>query len=154
MLISDTKLEGKKRHGKCSPAIMIAIDINELVMFNANPVLSMMSVLKTIPSDSPQLTMQNETRTMRKYIDTVRCMFTATRRRENKRPEAISNGISRIRYTKKNELTEYALSAYSYKRFSELKRGTTNTVTPYPVKGISLQWVLANVLQQAHKIHL
>lgn len=101
---------------------MIVIDINELVMFNANPVLSMMSVLNTIPSDSPQLTIQNETRAVRKYIDTVRCMFTAIRRRENKRPEAISNGISRIRYTKKNELTEYAPSAYSYKGFSIITR--------------------------------
>lgn len=90
---------------------MIVIEINELVMFNANPVLSRMRVLKTIPSDSPQLTMQNETRAMTKYIDTVRCRSTATSRRENKRPEAISNGTSRIRYTKKNELTEYALSA-------------------------------------------
>ena len=87
------------------------IEINELVMFNANPVLSKMRVLKMIPSDSPQLTMQNETRTITKYIDTVRCRFTATSRRENKRPEAISNGTSRIRYTRKNELTEYALSA-------------------------------------------
>ena len=92
---------------------MTAIDTNELVMFNANPVLSMINVLKMIPSDSPQLTTQNEIRAMRKYIDTVRCRFTATRRRENKRPEAISNGISRIRYAKKNELTEYALSACS-----------------------------------------
>lgn len=93
---------------------MTAIDINELVMFNANPVPSVMSVLKTIPSDSPQLTMQNETRAVRKYIDTVRCMFTATKRRENRKPEAISKGISRIRYTKKKVSTEYALSAYSY----------------------------------------
>ena len=76
---------------------MIAIDINELVMFNAKPVLSMMRVLKTIPRDSPQLAMQNETRVVRKYIDTVRCRFTATMRRENRKPEAISNGISRIR---------------------------------------------------------
>jgi len=90
---------------------MIVIEINELVMVNANPVLSRMSVLKTMPSDSPQLTMQNETRAITKYIDTVRCRFTATIRRENKRPEAISKGTSRIRYTKKNELTEYALSA-------------------------------------------
>ena len=76
---------------------MIAIDINELVMFNAKPVLSMMRVLKTIPRDSPQLTIQNETRVVRKYIDAVRCRFTATMRRENRKPEAISNGISRIR---------------------------------------------------------
>lgn len=92
---------------------MFAIDINELVTFNANPVLSLMRVLKIIPSDSPQLTTQNEVRAIRKYIDTVRCRFTATSNRENKRPEAISKGISRIRYTKKNELIEYALSAYS-----------------------------------------
>ena len=90
---------------------MIVIEISELVMFNANPVLSRMRVLKTIPSDSPQLTMQNETRAITKYIDTVRCRFTATRRSENKRPEAISKGTSRIKYTKKNEFTEYALSA-------------------------------------------
>lgn len=94
---------------------MMATEINELVMFSANPVLSMMSVLKTIPRDSPQLTVQNETRAMRKYIDTVRCKFTAKINRENKRPETISNGISRIRYTKKNELTEYAPSVYSCK---------------------------------------
>ena len=80
-------------------------------MFNANPVLSRMSVLKTIPSDSPQLTKHSTARTTTKYIDTVRCRFTAKTRRENKRPEMISNGISRIRYAKKNELTEYALSA-------------------------------------------
>jgi len=133
---------------------MIAMDINELVAFSANPVLSMMSVLKTIPSDSPQLTTQNEIRAMRKYIDTVRCKFTAKRRRENKRPETISNGTSRIRYAKKNELTEYALSACSYREFSERTRGTTNTAPPYPVKGVPFQWVLANVLQQTHKIHL
>ena len=90
---------------------MIVIEMTELVMCNANPVLSRMSVLKMIPSDSPQLTMQNETRAITKYIDTVRCRFTATSRRENKRPEIISNGTSRIRYTRKNELTEYALSA-------------------------------------------
>lgn len=94
------------------------MDINELVMFSANPVLSMMSVLKIIPSDSPQLTMQNETKAVRKYIDTVRCRFTAKINNENKRPEMISNGISRIRYTTKNELTEYALSAYSYSELS------------------------------------
>ena len=76
---------------------MFAIDINELVMFSANPVLSLMRVLKIIPSDSPQETMQNEARAVRKYIDTVRCKFTATSRRENKRPEAISKGISRIK---------------------------------------------------------
>ena len=88
-------------------------------MFNANPVLSMMSVLKMIPIDSPQLTMLNETKAMIKYIVTDRCRSTATMRRENRKPEAISNGISRIRYTKKNELTEYALSAYSYRRISK-----------------------------------
>ena len=97
---------------------MIAIDINVLVMFNANPVLSMMSVLKMIPSDSPQLTMLNEANAITKYIVTDRCRFTAIRRRENKKPEAISNGISRMRYTKKNESTEYALSAYSFKEVS------------------------------------
>ena len=79
----------------------------------------MISVLKTIPSDSPQLTMQNETRAVRKYIDTVRCRFTAKSSKENKRPEIISNGISRIRYTKKNELTEYAPSAYSWEGFEQ-----------------------------------
>lgn len=123
-------------------------------MFSANPVLSAMRVLKTIPSDSPQLTMQNETSVIRKYIDTVRCRFTAIRRRENNNPEAISNGISRIRYTKKNELTEYALSVYSCRGFSERTRGTIDVAPPYPVKGIPLQWVLANVLQQSHKIYL
>ena len=113
--ISDTKLDKRR---KFSPVIVIAIDINELVMFNANPVLSMMSVLKTIPSDSPQLTMLNETNAITKCIVTDRCRFTATRRRENKKPEVISNGISRMRYTKKNESTEYALSAYSFKEVS------------------------------------
>ena len=29
-----------------------------------------------------------------------------------------------------------------------------NIAPPYPVKGISFQWILANVLQQAHKIDL
>ena len=82
-------------------------------MFNANPVLSRTRVLKTIPKDSPQLTRQNETRAMIKYIDVVRCRFAATSRRESRRLEAISNGTSRIRYVKKNEFTEYAPSAYS-----------------------------------------
>jgi hypothetical protein len=99
--------------------MMVIIDNSELVIFNAKPVLSMKKVLKMIPSDSPQLTMQKQTRAMRKYIATVRCRFTATTRRENRRPEAISNGTSRIRYTKKNEFTEYVLSAYSYGGFSK-----------------------------------
>jgi len=34
------------------------------------------------------------------------------------------------------------------------RKSTTNVAPPYPVKRISFQWVLANVLQQAHKIHL
>ena len=140
-------------NGKYSPAIRTAIDINELVMFNANPVLSVMSVLKTIPSDSPQLTMLNETSAITKYIDTDRCRFTATMRRENRKPEAISNGISRMRYTKKNELTEYALSACSYEGIRK-QAGGRKTVPPYPVEGISFQRVLANVLQQANKVHL
>ena len=93
--------------------MVVAIDINEQVMFNANPVLSMMKVLKMIPSDSPQLTMLNEIRAETKYIPIDRCRFREIMRRANKKPEAISNGISSIRYTKKNELTEYALSAYS-----------------------------------------
>ena len=112
MFTLNTKLDGK--HKKYLPAIMVMIDNNELVIFKAKPVLWMKKVLKIIPSDSPQLTMQKETRAMRKYIATVRCRFTAKSRRENKRPETISNGISRIRYTKKNEFTEYVLSAYSY----------------------------------------
>jgi len=123
-------------------------------MFNANPVLSRMRVLKTIPNDSPQLTRQKETRTIIQCINTVRCRFTATSRSDNKIPEAISNGTSRIRYAKKNELTEYALSAYSYEGISKQTKHTTNPVLPYPVKGISFQWVLANVLQQPHKVHL
>ena len=106
--------------------MVIPIDIKVLVMFNANPVPSMMRVLKMIPSDSPQLTMLNETKVIRKNIDTVRCRSAAMRRRENKKPEAISNGTSRIRYTKKNELTEYAPSACSCEEFSKLTRGTTN----------------------------
>ena len=93
---------------------MTEIESNGLVMFNANPVLSRTRVLKMIPKDSPQLARQNETRAIIKCIDAVRCRFTATSRRESKRPEAISNGTSRIRYVKKNELTEYAPSAYSY----------------------------------------
>jgi hypothetical protein len=77
--------------------MMFATNISEFVMFNANPLLSVMRVLKTILSDSPQLTVQNETRAMRKNIDTDCCNSTATRRREYKRPETISNGISRIK---------------------------------------------------------
>ena len=115
-------------------------------MFNANPVLSMMSVLKMIPSDSPQLTMLNETNVMTKYIVTDRCRFTAVRRSENKNPEAISNGISRMRYTKKNESMEYALSAYSYMGGQQRDKGATNIVPSYPVESISFQWVLPNVL--------
>jgi hypothetical protein len=131
MLVSDKRLDDK--HGGYLPDVMIAIDISELVRFNANPVLSVMIVLKTIPSDSPQLTIQNETRAMRKYIDTVRCRFTATSSRENKRPEAISNGISRIRYTKKNESTEYALSAYSCRGCERMniKSGRKSPPVPY-----------------------
>jgi len=106
-------MELDNKHGAYSPAIMTEIESNGLVTFNANPVLSRMRVLKMIPTDSPQLDRQNETRTITKCIDTVRCRFTTTSRRENKKPEAISNGTSRIRYVKKNELTEYALSAYS-----------------------------------------
>ena len=105
---------------------MIPIDMNVFAMVNANPVLSMMRVLKMIPNDSPQLTMLNEAKAMTKYIDTVRCRSTATRRSENKQAEAISNGISRIKYTKKNELTEYALSVCSYRGISKLTRGTIN----------------------------
>ena len=67
----------------------------------------------TIPRDSPQLIKQKVTRTMTQCINTVGCRFTPTRRRDKKRPEVISNGTSRIRYAKKNELMEYALSAYS-----------------------------------------
>jgi len=100
-------------HGKCSPAIVSEIEINELVICSTDPGLLGMMVLKMIPSDSPQLTRQNETKTMTKCIDIVGWSFTATRRRENKMPVAISNGISRMRYVKKNELTEQALSAYS-----------------------------------------
>ena len=84
-----------------------------LVMFNANPVLSRTRVLKMIPKDSPQLARQKDTRAIKQCIDTVRCRFTATSIRESKRPEATSNGTSRMRYVKKNELTEYAPSAYS-----------------------------------------
>ena len=133
---------------------MIAIDTNELVMVNANPVPSMISVLKTIPSDSPQLTMQNETRTVRKYIDTVRCRFVVKSSRENKRPEMISNGISRMRYTKKNELIEYAPSAYSCEGFERWNERSNKCFPTYPVEGISFRWVLTNILQQAHEIHL
>jgi hypothetical protein len=102
---------------------MPAIDINELVRFNANPVLSRMSVLKMIPSASPQLTMQNETSVMTKSIDTDRSRFTAIMRRENKRLEMISNGISRIEYAKKNESTEYAMSACSCRRVQRINEG-------------------------------
>ena len=81
-----------------------------------------MRVLKIIPNDSPQLTAQNEVRTIRKYIDTVRCRFTAISKRENRRPEAISKGISRIRYTRKNELIEYVLSACSCPKVQQSDR--------------------------------
>ena len=111
MLFSKTRPNSK--HRGCSPAITTEIKSNGPVMFNANPVLSRMRVLNMIPTDSPQLAKQNETRTITRCIDTVRCRFTPTSRRENKRLEAISNGTSRNRYVKKNELTEYALSAYS-----------------------------------------
>jgi hypothetical protein len=47
---------------------MVMIDTNKLVRFNAKPVLSTKKVMKIIPSDSSQLTMQNEIRAMRKYI--------------------------------------------------------------------------------------
>ena len=134
--------------------MVIVINSNELVRFNANPVLSTMSVLTMIPSDSPQLARLNETRAITKYIATVCWRFTATRRRENKRPEAISNGISSIKYEKKNESIEYALSVYSYIGISKQATGVTNAVLPYPVECISFHWVLANVLQQADKVHL
>ena len=108
---------------------MFTIVINELARFSANPLLSVTSVLKTIPNDSPQLTMQNETRAIRQYIDPVPSRSTAKMRRENKRPEKISKGISRIKYAKKNESTEYALSACSYRGFSKRERdGYCSTV--------------------------
>jgi hypothetical protein len=77
--------------------MMFATNISEFVKFNVNPLLSVMKVLKTTPSDSLQLTVQNETRAMRKNVDTDRCSTTVTRRREKKRPETTSNGISRIK---------------------------------------------------------
>ena len=119
--------------------------INELARFNANPLLSVTSVLKTIPNDSPQLTMQKETRAMRQYIDPDPSKPTARRRRENKKPETISKGISRIKYAKKNELREYALSACSYTGFSA-SESTANTAQSYPVKGVPFQWILTNIL--------
>ena len=103
---------------------MFAIVINELARFNANPLLSAMNVLNTIPSDSPQLTMQNETRVMRQYIDPDPASRpTARKRRENKRPEMISKGISRIKYAKKKELREYALSACSCRGVQRTGKG-------------------------------
>ena len=69
-------------------------------------------------------------------------------------PVAISNGISRIRYAKKNELTEHALSAYSCRDVRNWTTGTTDIALLYPVKGVSFQGVLANVLQQPHEVHL
>lgn len=69
---------------------------------------------RVIPRDSPQLTMQTETIVVRKYIDTVRWRFTATKVTENKRGAVISNGISKKRH---EELTDYALSAYSCRAF-------------------------------------
>ena len=152
MLISDTKLGSRRR--KCSPAVVVEIDINELVICNTDPELSKMRVLKMIPSDSPQLTRQNETRTITKYMVTVRCRFTATSTRENKMPVTISNGTSRIRYVKKNELMEYALSAYSYRGVRKQTTLTTNAPSPYPIKDIPFQRVLANVLQEPRKVHL
>ena len=73
---------------------------------------------------------------------------------ENKMPVTTSNGISRIRYAKKNESTEHALSAYSYRWVRNRTTDTKDTGPSYPVKCVSLQWVLANVLQQSREVHL
>jgi len=69
---------------------------------------------------------------MRQYIDPDPSRPTPKRRRENKRPETISKGISRIKYVKKNELTEYALSVCSYRGFS--KRGYNGYCSTVPCK--------------------
>lgn len=58
--------------GEYSPDIVSEIIINDIVTLNASPVLSMMSVLKMIPRDSPELTTQNDTTVVRKYIEIVR----------------------------------------------------------------------------------
>jgi hypothetical protein len=63
---------------------------------------------------------------VRKYIDTVRWRFTAKNTTENKRDAVISKGISRRRYAKKKELTEYALSAYSCRAFESSRIKESN----------------------------
>lgn len=118
MLFSDTNLSQRRAH---SPDIIAAISVNGQERVNANPALSGMSVLKTIPSDSPQLIRQKEARAARKYIPIVLCRLMATSTKGIKRLEAISNGISRIRYAKKNDSIEHALSTYSWRDIEQTK---------------------------------
>lgn len=67
---------------------------NTLIKFTLNPVC-VNSVLKAIPSDSPQCTMQKELNTMMKKVGASRCRPTANTARIEKRMQPmISNGIS------------------------------------------------------------
>ena len=59
----------KRKGGEFSPAIAIAINVSNVPKLNANPTFPTIRVLRTIPSDSPQLTAQKETRAVRKYMD-------------------------------------------------------------------------------------
>jgi hypothetical protein len=81
--------------------------------------------------------MQKETRVEMKYINTVRSKFTAIRSGEI---EVISNGTSRIRYTKKNESMEYAPSAYSCRSFEQAKR-PNEWFSTHLVNLLSFKWV-------------
>ena len=112
--MSDTRIGHE--HGEYSPAMASGMSTNGVVMVSAIPGLSI-SVLKTIPSDSPQVMRQNATKAVRKNIEAVRWRPVAKISRDTRRLETISNGTSRIRYTKKNEPTEYAPSAYSCRGF-------------------------------------
>ena len=78
-----------------------------------------------------QLARQEETGAIIQCVDAVHFRFTTTSRRDNGRPETISNGTSRIRDAKKSELTVYALSAYSC-RGSDNRQGAQQTLFPVP----------------------
>ena len=94
----------------------VPIDKMVLVTLSAKPVL-WKSVLKMMPMDSPQLTMQNALSATMKYIGTVRLRLMAMQpRREKSSADTISNGTSSMVYETKNASREYARSSFSYER--------------------------------------
>jgi hypothetical protein len=78
-----------------------------LTMFNANAVLELNIVLKMIPNDSPQFSMQNVLSATTENISIDRCRFTTmAARMENRRHARTSKGSSKVEYARKNDSTE------------------------------------------------